>query len=854
MAKGPETEEGKPTGNRVAMMVREAKLGADLLERIDFFRLDVSRRLDPDRRAEMGQFFTPAPTARLMASMFENRSASLRLLDAGAGVGSLSAAWVAEVCRRKSRPKAIAVTAYEVEKTFFEYLTLTLEACQKECEGVGITMKWEVLQRDFIEAGVAMLAESLFAAPRHEFTSAILNPPYRKINSDSRERRLLRQIGVETSNLYTAFLAIAVQLLEPNGELVAISPRSFCNGPYFLQFRRSFLKDMTLRHIHVFESREHAFRDDDVLQENVVIHAIKGGSGTNKKVVISSSTGPEDEHSVSREVDHDQVVRPNDPDAFIYIVPDEMNHRVADAMTNFTASLTDLQLEVSTGRVVDFRAAEFLRDHPAKDTVPLIYPMHFHEGFVAWPIPASRKPQALTASRETEEVLVPSGWYVLVKRFSAKEERRRITAAVYDPQRVTTSRVGFENHLNYYHRDGRGIPRDLAKGLTAFLNSSLVDLYFRQFSGHTQVNATDLRSLNYPTADALTRLGEQIAARFPDQGDLDRLIAKELFDMPEGSQSGDPVRAREKVEQALAMLKALGFPRGQQNERSALVLLTLLSLKPETPWSQAGNPMIGVTPIMEFIAEHYGKRYAPNTRETVRRQTIHQFMDGGLIIANPDLPSRPVNSPKAVYQIEAGAFELLRMFGTREWEKGLKTYLTSVDTLKKRYAREREIEGIPLTLAPGKTISLSPGGQNILIEQIIKEFCPRFTPGGKPLYIGDTGQKWAYFDDGLLKSLGMRIDSHGKMPDVVIYYRKKGWLVLIEAVTSHGPVDPKRRNELRALFKGAKAGLVYVTAFLTRRAMMKYLNDISWETEVWVAESPSHLIHFNGERFLGPHE
>ena len=161
---------------------------------------------------------------------------------------------------------------------------------------------------------------------------------------------------------------------------------------------------------------------------------------------------------------------------------------------------------------------------------------------------------------------------------------------------------------------------------------------------------------------------------------------------------------------------------------------------------------------------------------------------------------------------------------------------------------------IPIQVAENKTITLSPGGQNILIEKIVKEFCEIFTPGGKLVYVGDTDEKWAYFDETLLRSAGVTIETHGKMPDIVVYLEQKNWLILIEAVTSHGPVNPKRRGELRTLFKDSKAGLVFVTAFLDRRAMVKYLNEISWETEVWVADAPTHLIHFNGERFLGPHE
>jgi hypothetical protein len=263
---------------------------------------------------------------------------------------------------------------------------------------------------------------------------------------------------------------------------------------------------------------------------------------------------------------------------------------------------------------------------------------------------------------------------------------------------------------------------------------------------------------------------------------------------------------------------------------------------------------MGITPMMDFFASRYGKQYKPNTRETVRRQTVHQFLEAGLVIINPDEPTRPTNSPKAVYQIEAGALTLLRTFGTTEWENSVNTYLSSVKTLKQKYAGERQLKRIAVTLADGKNISLSAGGQNVLVEHILNDFCPRYTPGGHVVYVGDTDDKFAYFDKGFLKDLGVVIEAHGKMPDVVAYHRDKKWLILIEAVTSHGPVDAKRRGELQRLFKGSSVGLVFVTAFLDRKAMVRYLSDISWETEVWVADAPDHLIHFNGERFLGPYE
>jgi len=308
------------------------------------------------------------------------------------------------------------------------------------------------------------------------------------------------------------------------------------------------------------------------------------------------------------------------------------------------------------------------------------------------------------------------------------------------------------------------------------------------------------------------------------------------------------------IEDALLILEALGLPRAQHNERSALCLLALLNLSPDRSWAKAGNPLIGITPMMEFARLHYGKAYAPNTRETFRRQTMHQFVAAGIALYNPDAPARPVNSPKAVYQIEPKTLSLLRRFGKRDWKAKLIGYLGEQPTLTERYARPRNLAHIPVQVAPGKRIRLSPGEHSELIKAIIEEFVPRYAPGSVLIYAGDTGDKWGYFDKTALNSLGIQVDAHGKMPDVVIYFKEKNWLLLVEAVTSHGPVDGKRHEELAHLFSDATAGLVYVTAFPSRSMMARYVANIAWETEVWVTDAPSHLIHFNGCRFLGPYD
>ncbi|HFO5836452.1 TPA: BsuBI/PstI family type II restriction endonuclease [Escherichia coli] len=278
------------------------------------------------------------------------------------------------------------------------------------------------------------------------------------------------------------------------------------------------------------------------------------------------------------------------------------------------------------------------------------------------------------------------------------------------------------------------------------------------------------------------------------------------------------------IEAAQQIIASLGLPRAQQNERSALCLLALLNLTPGKAWADAENPLVGITPIMNWVREHYGKVYAPNTRETFRRQSMHQFCAAGVALYNPDKPDRPVNSPKAVYQIEPAALSMLRTFGSPAWHDSLATYLAERETLVTRYAKEREQNRIPVEIAAGQQITLSPGEHSELIRAIIEDFAPRFAPGSVLVYAGDTGEKWGYFDAPLLAGLGVDVDSHGKMPDVVLHFTAKNWLLLVESVTSHGPVDGKRHAELARLFAGSTAGLVYVTAFPNRSIM----GAISW--------------------------
>ncbi|MBI5375745.1 MAG: Eco57I restriction-modification methylase domain-containing protein [Candidatus Schekmanbacteria bacterium] len=498
---------------------------AELSNTLDITRKHINGNSCRQERSRIGQFLTPAKIAQFMASLFKQDREHVRILDSGAGVGVLFAACIEMLLLRKQRPLSIKVVAYENDKSVLPHLNETMLRCKSICKEADIPFLGEIRTEDFLTSAIAQTEDGLFAVQCERFTHAILNPPYKKISEQSATRRLLDAAGVEVSNLYAAFVWLSAQMLESTGELVAITPRSFCNGPYFRRFRIALLDMMSLQHIHSFKSRKKAFGDDNVLQENVIYYAIRGERKPDC-LIISSSEAMDFEKATERSVPYEHVILPGDRDAFIYLIMSNGDDRIMEQMRNFATSLDELDLDVSTGRVVDFRAEDHLRFLPEHGTAPLIYPCHFEDGFVNWPAKSGKKSNAIIITERTEDLLIDNRYYVLTKRFSSKEERRRIVAAVYDPHKIKTSLVGFENHLNYFHSRGKELSANMANGLALYLNSSLCDQYFRLFSGHTQVNATDLRKMRYPTRQQLLQLGAHIKHRMPDQETVDLLLKK----------------------------------------------------------------------------------------------------------------------------------------------------------------------------------------------------------------------------------------------------------------------------------------------------------------------------------------
>ncbi|MBT8421052.1 MAG: Eco57I restriction-modification methylase domain-containing protein [Gammaproteobacteria bacterium] len=436
-----------------------------------------------------------------MASFFQDGTGHCRLLDAGAGIGSLSAAFLDRWRAGRFHFQRVELDAFEIDHALTSHLSQTIERYNH-----GGDFAANIYEEDFIHSAARSLSGDLFSKALEGYTHAILNPPYKKINSNSTHRLALRRVGIETVNLYSAFVALAVALTVTGGQIVAIIPRSFCNGPYYRPFRSFVLERTAIRRIHLFESRSKAFKDDGVLQENIIIRLERGGR--QGPVTVSTSTDDTVTDLAIHEHPFERIVLPDDPERFIH-VPTLPGRSAVELSPAIRYTLDDLGIRVSTGPVVDFRLKEHLRDMPGPGTAPLLYPGHFSPSGTTWPIKGMKKPNAIECNADTEKWLYPNGFYCVVRRFSSKEEKRRIMASVVEPNAFgDVSVLGFENHLNLFHENKRGLPEQLVRGLAVFLNTTAVDEHFRRFNGHTQVNATDLKLMKYPSRDFLIRLGE----------------------------------------------------------------------------------------------------------------------------------------------------------------------------------------------------------------------------------------------------------------------------------------------------------------------------------------------------------
>jgi len=473
------------------------------------FAVEQQRRFDASttsqERKNRGHFGTPQGIAQFMAEMFSaNGSAAVRVLDPGAGVGTLTAA-VCEKALIQSAPRSLYFELYENDPKLIPLLERTISYCKGRLASAGHELNFVIRVEDFI---LANAQSPLFATNTvASFHRAILNPPYFKLRKDSPHAQVMDHVVHGQPNIYALFMAISADLLLPGGEMVAITPRSYFNGPYFRRFRKWFFDRLTARHIHIFESRTEAFKEDAVLQENVILLAEK--HGTPKDVVVTTSFGRDLGQVQKDAVAYEKIIDNGNGDHVVRISTKRLDRDVIEAMDHFPQCFRDLGLEISTGPVVTFRSTEFLRFERDNDTAPLLW-MHNVRPFVTRFPPKNGKPTHIVVSEASKKLLVPAKTYVLLKRFTAKEEKRRIVAGIMNPNDSYAQWVGLENHLNYVYRRTLEFSKNQAFGLAAFFNSALVDRWFRTISGNTQVNATEIRAMPVPDERMLSEIGGEV--------------------------------------------------------------------------------------------------------------------------------------------------------------------------------------------------------------------------------------------------------------------------------------------------------------------------------------------------------
>jgi adenine-specific DNA-methyltransferase len=475
-----------------------------------------------DERRELGQFFTPSEVAAFMADLAVPVKTHVRLLEPGAGTAILTAS----VCERlPGAAESVHIDVYEIHPSLANLSEQVLVHTTDWLRERGVACTFAVHSKDFVRENASYLAPSLFNEGRERYDIAISNPPYFKIQKDDPRARAAAHIVHGQPNIYAIFMAIMASLLADEGVMVTITPRSFTTGEYFRRFREVLFANVLPEHIHLFGSRKDAFKKDEVLQENVILRARR--TRDTNRVTITSSAGVGDLASRrSRSVPLRDVVDLTSRDLAVHIPADGVDDRVLSFIRSWPNTLHSLGLKVSTGPVVAFRATEFLHEEPnGRKEVPLLWLQHVKKMDIRWPI-ETRKRQYISDCPESQYLLLPNTTYVVMRRFSAKEEHRRIVAAALLDGQLPGKMIGLENHLNYIHKPKAALSRSEALGLAALLNSALVDRFFRISNGNTQVSAVELRNLPLPDSALLKEIGRQIEREGAEH--LDRIIAVAL--------------------------------------------------------------------------------------------------------------------------------------------------------------------------------------------------------------------------------------------------------------------------------------------------------------------------------------
>lgn len=467
------------------------------------YRLEI---LNKENQEKYEQFFTDRKTALYMASMVrQSKKKRIKILDPGAGIGILSIALLDTILTKWiHKPNRIELYAYEIDPNLIDILKQNYDRCKRKLKKLDIELVFNILNKNFMLDGQNNVKVDYI----------ILNPPYKKIDSSSGLKKKLIEQNIMVPNEYAAFVLISKNILKVGGSLVALTPRSFCNGHYFEKFRIDLLKDSKFKDVHLYESRQSLFRDDQVLQENIVYHIVKYNMNSKDKVNIYYSYNENLKNNKKYQIEYSEFIHPDDATQVIRVLKNQRDKEITELMSKFHTTLDELGINVSTGPFVDFREKDELKTASFKDnSIPYLFPEHFdNENFnINWPKNPLKKFNYIVVVKENLSKARPMGTYVIVKRITSKEEQRRIVASIINEDSFSNRNfefVAFDNKINYFHVNKERLSDNIAWGLCLYLNSTLVDYYFRLYSGHTQVNVSDLKNLKYPSISELEYIGE----------------------------------------------------------------------------------------------------------------------------------------------------------------------------------------------------------------------------------------------------------------------------------------------------------------------------------------------------------
>lgn len=501
-----------------------------------------TRQVTTRHKKENGQFFTPTPISRLMSSYCDIKKKTIRILDPGCGTAILSCTLVEHIVEKQKSIDLIELVVYETDSNLFSFSVNALDYLKEWLFKQGVTLNYELITEDFVLCNAKALNSnrfiSLFEEPRKEiatFDIIISNPPYFKLSKDDKRTIAAHELVSGQPNIYSFFMGIAAKLLSENGELIFITPRSFASGNYFKAFRELFFNTVQIDKIHLFNSRKDTFNRDSVLQETVVIKAIREEINPNKKVLVSSSNGIKDIFDPTiKKFKSSELIDLNSREKILHLPTSDKEEDVLRLVSTWENVLTDFNIKISTGPVVSFRALNFIQNHYVNGTItlaPLFWLHNVNKMILEWPKQLKEKGQFIKVESCSKSLLIPNKNYIFLRRFSTKDDKSRLIAAPYFCNYAKADFIGVENKVNYIYRKDGHLDRDEIVGLCALLNSKLFDTYFQIFNGNVNVSATELREMRFPPLSNIKEIGNKVILTNDYSMNNVNSIVNELFEL-----------------------------------------------------------------------------------------------------------------------------------------------------------------------------------------------------------------------------------------------------------------------------------------------------------------------------------